>query len=238
MSVSKESCIPTDNQILAALSREGYERLLPYLEPIHLPKGKVLTEARDPVRYAYFPTGGMVSLLLVTENGETIEVAMVGNEGVVGIPVILKINKSPYRTMVQITTDALRVKGDVLKAEFMRGGEMQSSLLRYTHVLLMQISQSALCNRFHSIEQRLCRWLLIGRDRVKSDTFHLTQECISHMLGTPRTGVTMAAGRLQEVGLIRYRWGKITILDPQGLEGAACECYGIVRSEISQYLAA
>lgn len=230
--------LPPENRILAALPRPEYERLLPHLERIHLPQGKVLWEAGDLVRRAYFVTRGMVSLLSMTEDGETTEVAMVGNEGMVGIPIILRVGISPYVCMVQITGDALSIKADALRAEFNRNTRLQDLLLRYTHAVLAQVSQAAVCNRFHTIEARLARWLLVTRDRVGSDSFQLTQELISHMLGTPRTVVTTAANKLQDAGLIRYKRGSITILDVPRLESAACECYGVVIKEISHFFAA
>lgn len=226
------------NRLLAALPREEYERLLPHLEPVHLKKGATVYDAGDTVRHAYFIKSGMISLLSVTERGETIEVAVVGNEGMIGVPVVLRMSVTPYQSVVQLPGDGLRVRADVLRGEFKQDGQLQELMLKYTHALLTQITQSVVCNRFHSIEQRLCRWLLATGDRAKSESFELTQEFIAQMLGTPRTGVTMAAGPLQDAGIIRYRRGKITILNRQRLERAACECYGIIRSEISQLAAA
>ena len=174
----------------------------------------------------------MISLLSATEDGHTIEVGMIGSEGMAGIPAILQVNKAPYQVMVQIGADARRIKADALRRGFDRGGVLHGLLLRYTHALLCQIAQLVACNRFHTMEQRLCRWLLISRDRMRSDTFPLTQEFISHMLGVPRTNVTMTAGTLQRKGLIRYTRGSITVTDARGLEVAACECYRVVKEEI------
>ena len=230
--------VPPENRLLAALPRAEYERLLPHLERVHFPQGKVLYEAGDVVRRAYFVTKGMVSLLSMTEDGGTTEVAMVGNEGVTGIAIILRVGITPYRSMVQIPVDALSIKAEALKSELGRNAQFQDLLLRYTHSVLAQVSQSAVCNRFHTVEARLGRWLLVARDRVGSDSFQLTQELISHMLGTPRTVVTVAANKLQDAGLIRYKRGGITILNPQRLESAACECYGVVAKEISHLFAA
>jgi CRP-like cAMP-binding protein len=238
MPTSVPPLLVTRNRLLAALPRQEYERLAPHLEPIHLPKGKTLAASGDTLRYAYFPTSGMVSLLSTTESGQSIEVAMVGDEGVIGVPIILRVGVMPYWSMVQISADAMRIRATALRNEFDRGEQLHDLLLRYTHALLTQISQSAVCNRFHSVEERFCRWLLISRDRAKSDTINLTQEFISQMLGTARTRVTMAALPLQDAGLIRYRRGKITILDRQGLESVACECYAIVSKEVSHVLAA
>jgi len=230
--------LPTENRLLAALPRSEYERVVPHLERVSLPQGKILFEAGDLVRHAYFPTDGVVSLLSITEDGETVEVAMVGKEGMTGVPIILRVGITPYRSMVQIPGEAMRIKADALTTEFNRNGHLQDLLLRYTHSLLAQVTQSAICNRFHTVDARLGRWLLVIRDRIRSETFYLTQEFIAHMLGTPRTVVTVAANKLQDAGLIRYKRGKITILNRQGLESAACECYVIVIKEISSFIAA
>lgn len=224
------------NRLLAALPHEEYQRLQPHLEFVHLSKRRALYEAGDLIRHAYFLNSGMGSLLGLTQGGATVEIAMVGNEGMLGLPLVLRARSTPYRTMVQIPGDALRIKADVIRAEFKRGDKLQHLLLSYTHALITQISQSAVCNRFHTMEKRLCRWLLIAHDRVDGDTFHLTQEIISYMMGTPRTGVTMAAGVLQEAGFIRYKRAKITIIDRSGLEQAACECYRIVAENLRYFL--
>lgn len=223
------------NRLLAALSQSDYLRLRANLEPVQLPKGEILYRAGDIVRYMYFVDDGQVSLLSVTRGGNTIEIAMVGNEGAIGIPVLLRSPKVPYTAMVQIAVkSAWRVKAGALKEEFDQQNNLRALLLRYIHALVTQITQSAVCNRFHSSEQRLARWLLTSNDLVKSNVFFLTHEFISHMLGAPRTGVTMAAGFLQNEGLIRYSRGKITILNREGLERFSCECYGIIRDEIAQ----
>ena len=225
------------NRILAALPYDEYEHLMPNLEPVHLPKGKIIYHAGDIVRYGYFMNDGQVSLLSITAEGTTIEVAMVGNEGAIGIPIVWRTNKTPYEVMVQIPVkNAFRIKAEVFRNEFDRGGKFQDLMLRYTEVLFTQITQSAVCNHFHSSVQRLARWLLIANDLVGLNTFHLTHEFISHMLGSPRTGVTMAAGVLQKTNLISYSRGKITILDRPGLEGAACECYHIIRESFDHFL--
>lgn len=230
--------VPVENRLLAALPRAEYERLLPKFQPIQLPRGRILYESGDAARFAYFLNSGMVSLLSTTLKGDTIEVGMVGSEGVTGIPIILGVNKMPYRVMVQITADALRIEAAALQHEFNKGGRLQHMLLCYAHTLFTQIAQSAVCNRFHSLEERLCRWLLVSRDRVQSDTFELTQDFIAQMLGTSRSRVNPVAGRLRKAKLIRYSRGTIKILDKQGLEKASCECYGIVRDEIEHCLAA
>lgn len=237
-SIAPAFSVPSNNRILAALPRAEYESLLPYLKEVHLPRGKVLFEEGDLITHAYFPLSGVVSLLCMTEAGETVEVAMVGNEGMVGVPIILRVGLTVHRSMVHIQADALRIRSDLLKVEFDRNGPLQDLLLKFTHTLIAQITQSAVCNRFHTVEARLGRWLLVIYDRVRKDTFSLTQEFISHMLGTPRTVVTVAANKLQDAGYIHYRRGKITILDRQGLESAACGCYRVVTNEISRFTAA
>jgi CRP-like cAMP-binding protein len=222
------------NQILAALPRAEYERLMPVLEQKRLAKGDILYDVGDAVRSAYFIESGVVS----TREGETIAVGMVGSEGMVGIPGLLRRSKAPLQAVVQIPGEALAVGGDVLRREFKRGGELQDLVLCFTHTLVTQIAQAVLCNHFHTIEERLSRWLLATRDRTEEDTFLLTHEELSHMLGTPRTGVTKAAGALQDAGLIRYKRGKIMVLDRKGLERAACECYRVIREETESFIAA
>lgn len=226
------------NGLLSALPREEYERFSPHLELVRLTPGDILYHAGGAVRHAYFPKGGMLSLLSITESGRTIEVAMIGNEGMAGIPIILGSEAAPYQVMVQLTGNALRVRREALRAEFGRGAALHDLLLRYTHAVLTQVAQSAACNRFHSVEERLCRWLLMCRDRVQTDTVRLTQEFLSHMLGAPRSSVTAVAVALQNRGLIGYTRGKITILDRRGLEAASCECYRLVRDELGNFLAA
>ena len=163
---------------------------------------------------------------------------MIGNDGLAGIPAILRIKISPYKMMTQLPTNALRIKAEALSNEFNRGGRLHDLLLGYMHMLLTQIAQSVACNSFHLVEQRLCRWLLISRDRAKTDTLQLTQEFLAHMLGVPRTSVTATAGKIQKLGLIRYRRGQIQIIDRQGLEAAACECYEVIKEESERFLAA
>jgi CRP-like cAMP-binding protein len=226
------------NGILTSLPREEYQRILPSLKSVHLPQGKVLSEAGDVIDAAFFPLNGMVSLLSTTEDGSMIEVGMIGNEGLAGISAVLGLRTAPYKLLVQLPANAMRIRMDVLRREFCRGGRLQELLLLYTHTLLTQISQSAACNRFHSMEERLCRWLLISRDRVGADVVHLTQEFLAHMLGVPRTSVTMTACKLQRMGLIRYSRGRIQILDGRGLENYSCECYRVVTEEFNRYLAA
>lgn len=238
MSTYKETQILAGNQILGALPRQQYPLLFSHLELVNLPRSKILYDFTEVISSVFFMVSGMVSLLSITEDGSTTQVSMVGSEGVVGIAALLRVNKAPYRIMVQIPGKAMRVRVEVLVKEFNRGGPLQDMLLRYLHALITQISQSAACNRFHTIEQRLCRWLLISHDYVKSDTLALTQESLSHMLGATRTNVTEAANNLKRAGLIHYRRGDIQIIDRQGLEKAACECYRIVTKEIGRLRAA
>lgn len=221
--------------MLSVLPESELKRLVPHLQSVHFKKGTVLYHAGEEVRRCYFPLSGMISILSATENGKTVEVSMVGNEGITGIPAVLHMNVTPFEVMVQISSDALEIKADLLKAYLKEGGKLQELLLRYTHALLCQISQSAVCNRFHTVEQRFCRWLLITRDRAGAETFSLTQEFVSHMLGVPRTNVTMTASALQQAGLISYRHGRIQIVDRKGLEKTSCECYRIVKREIDGF---
>ncbi|MDQ3917309.1 MAG: Crp/Fnr family transcriptional regulator, partial [Acidobacteriota bacterium] len=211
---------PAGNRILSAIPEEEYGRILPHLTPVRLPRGKVLWDGGDVIRDAYFVAGGMLSLLSTTGEGSTIEVGMIGSEGLAGIAAVLGFEVAPYGVVVQIPAPALRVKVDALRREFARGGRLQLLLLRYTHALLTQVSQSASCNRFHTVEERLCRWLLISRDRAASDTLPLTQEFLSQMMGVPRTSVSAVAIQLQKEGLISYSRGVIRIITAADLRAA------------------
>jgi CRP-like cAMP-binding protein len=224
------------NRILAALPHQEFARMQPHLERVHLEKGEVIYISGDNIRYAYFPDDGLLSLLSTTESGSTVEVAMVGNEGVVGLSTILKNRVIPYEVIVQLTTEAFRIRAEALQEEFSKGQALQELILRYLNVLITQISQASICNRFHTLETALSRWLLIAQDRVNLDALNLTQEIISHALGVPRTGVTTAAGALQRAGLIRYSRGKIVILDRGGLEANSCECYRILHHEFHHFI--
>lgn len=224
------------NRILAALTREDFLRLAPHLTMVHLEREEVVYITGDQIRYVYFPISGLMSLLSTTETGSTVEVAMVGNEGIVGLPVILKNRMIPYEVTVQTEGDAYRIKAEDLQEEFDKGESLHELILRYLNVLIAEISQSALCNRFHTVEEALGRWLLMAQDRLNTDSLNLTQEIISHALGVPRTGVTMAAGTLQNKGLIRYSRGKIMILDRVRLEENSCECFRIIHDELSHFL--
>ena len=238
MSTSSLLHTPLNNQLLFALPREDYGRIFQGLEKVELIPGRVLYEITDTIRHAYFPMSGMISLLATTENGSTIEIAMIGNEGMVGLPIVLGTYKTPYRIMVQVRGRALKIRANLLRAEFDRGGRLHDILLRYTSTVLTQISQSAVCNHFHTAEQRLSRWLLVTQDRTHSNEFNLTQEVMSHMLGIPRTHVTKCALSLQEKGLIRYSRGRVAIVNLRGLEAASCECFRTVKEEIANFLAA
>ncbi|MDT4895039.1 MAG: hypothetical protein QOH25_116 [Acidobacteriota bacterium] len=227
-----------ENSILAALPAEEYQRIASSLTLVSLDLGRVLYEPGDRVTQIYFPINSVVSMLSMMESGTTVEAGVVGNEGVVGISAILGAEVSTVQALVQVSGDALSIPAETLMAEFRRGGKLQSLILRHTHTLFTMVSQTAACNRLHTVEERLARWLLSTRDRIESDEFLLTQEFIARMLGTRRSGVTVAAGILQNAGLINYRRGRINILNREGLEEASCECYRIVKEEYDRYLKA
>lgn len=224
------------NQLLAALPEEEYKRLVPHLEFVSLPINQTIYEPGGPIDYVYFPHQAMISLVSLMENGSTIEVGLVGKEGMVGIPIILGGSTTITRAFVQVAGHAERIRADLLKDEFHRGGKLQTLLLRYVQAIFTQVSQAAVCNRLHTVEERLARWLLLVSDSVESNEFFLTQEFIAQMLGTRRSGVTVAAGTLQQAGLIRYSRGKITIANRDSLEATACECYGIIKTEFTRLL--
>ncbi|HEX6719106.1 MAG TPA: Crp/Fnr family transcriptional regulator [Pyrinomonadaceae bacterium] len=224
---------PMDNDILNALPRQHYPLLFSELELVKLSRGKIIYHLAEQISFAFFIMSGAVSLLSITQDGSTIQIAMVGSEGVLGIPAMRGINKPPYQVMVQIPVRAMRVRTDVLFSEFNRDGPLRDMILRYEQALIWQISQSAACNRFHTVEERLCRWLLTSRDRIKANDVQLTQEALSHMLGATRPNVTDAAIHLRIAGLIDYHHGNIRILDHVKLESAACECYRTLADAIS-----
>jgi CRP-like cAMP-binding protein len=227
---------PAENHLLAALPRLELDRLFPALELVSLPLGKTLHESGDPLNHVYFPTSAIVSLLYVMEDGASAEIAVVGNEGIVGIALFMGGETMPNRAVVQSAGLGYRLRGQVLKQEFSRGGALQHLLLRYTLALLTQMAQTAVCNRHHSVDQQLCRWLLLSLDRLPSNELSMTQELIANMLGVRREGVTEAAGHLQSAGLIHYSRGRITVLDRPGLEARVCECYEVVRKEFLRLL--
>ena len=228
--------VSTHNRLLQALPAADYRRLVPRFRAVQLPRGRIICDAGDPADYVYFPLRGVVSLLSITEDGESIEVGMVGNEGATGVPIITRSGRLPYRAVVRIPADALRCEASVLRSEFERGSAFSRVIVSYTEALFTQIAQSAVCNRFHSTEERLCRWLLSTHDRVESDILELTHESISNMLGTQRPVVSATAAVLQRKGLISYSRGAIKIVNRPGLEFAACECYRIVRESMTSSL--
>jgi len=217
------------NSLLAALPRKSYLRLLPGLAPVDLVFGKVLYEPGAPIRDVYFPSRSLVSLLTVVEGHLALEVGLVGREGMVGFPLALGVGVSPVRALVQGAGPALKMSAARFRAELRGSLPLQRELHRYTHAMMAQISQTAACNRFHVVEARLARWLLMTRDRVRSSEFRMTHEFLSHMLGVRRVGVTEAATALQRRKLIEYRRGNIRILDDRGLEAACCSCYKMIR---------
>jgi CRP-like cAMP-binding protein len=227
---------PRQNHLLAALPADEYARLLPDLELAPMPLGHVLYEPGVQMRHVYFPTTSIVSLLYVMENGASAEIAVVGNEGVVGVSLFMGGESTTSRAVVQSDGHAYRLKAQLLKDEFYRGGPMQRLLLRYTQALLTQMAQTAVCNRHHSLDQQFCRWLLLSLDRLSSNELIMTQELIANMLGVRREGVTEAAGNVQRAGLISYNRGRITVLDRPGLEARACECYAVVKKEFDRLL--
>jgi CRP-like cAMP-binding protein len=230
-SSTPESSSPQQNRLLAALSPDERERIFPHLQPVQMPLGKVLYESGDVLRHVYFPTDSIVSLLYVLESGASAEISVVGNEGLIGIALFMGGETTPSRAVVQSAGHAYRLIGQRLKDEFRRNGGMQIVLLRYTQALITQMAQTAVCNRHHSVDQQLCRWMLLSLDRLSSSELIMTQELIANMLGVRREGVTEAAGRLQALGVIRYSRGRITVLDRPRLEELCCECYAVVRRE-------
>jgi CRP-like cAMP-binding protein len=220
---------PKQNKVLGALPRTEFERLRPHLEPLPLELGSLIYENGRQAPYVYFPADCIISLLHVMENGDSAEIAVVGNEGMVGVDSFMGGGAMPGRATVQSSGHAYRLFAEILKNEFARGGGLHDLLLRYTQALLAQVSQTAVCYRHHTVEQQLCRWLLLSLDRLPSNQLDMTQELIANMLGVRREGVTEAAGRLQDAGLIRYSRGRITVLDRVKLEAKACECYAVVR---------
>lgn len=227
---------PKSNYIIAALSEDEITRLRADLQPVSLELGAVLYESGEQMQNVYFPTTAIVSLLYIMENGSTAEIGMTGNDGIVGIALFMGGNTTPNRAVVQSGGEAFRLSSRALKAEFDRACMFQRLLLLYTQALMTQISQTAVCNRLHSIEQQLCRWLLINQDLLQNDRLIMTHELIANMLGVRREGVSIAAGDLQNRGLIKYIRGTITMLDRAGLEAEVCECYEVVRTEYDRLL--
>jgi len=227
---------PRENHLLAALPEEDFERLEPNLKLVTLPLGEVVYESGGRQRQVYFPTTAIVSLLYMMLDGASAEIAVVGNEGIIGVSLFMGGETTPSRAVVQSAGHAFRLPGKFLKEEFTRGGAVQHLLLRYTQALLTQMAQTAVCNRHHSLDQQLCRWLLLSLDRLVGNELRMTQELIANMLGVRREGVTEAAGHLQSAGLIKYSRGHITVLDREGLEARTCECYAVVKKEFDRLL--
>jgi len=226
-----------ENRLLAALPANVLDRLLPDLQPVTMPLGEVIYEADAEMAHVYFPTPGcIISMLYVMTDGSSAEIAVVGDEGMVGIALFMGGGTTPSRALVQSAGQAFQLTGWVLKEEFERHTELQHLLLRYTQALITQMSQTAVCNRHHSVDQQLCRWLLLSRDRLLGNELNMTQELIANMLGVRREGVTEAAGKLQALGLINYCRGHIAILDQAGLEARVCECYAVVKKEYDRLL--
>jgi CRP-like cAMP-binding protein len=224
------------NHLLAVLDESAWSRVAPHLVPVDMSLGQVIYEAGDRLSHVYFPATSIVSLLYVLENGASAEIAVVGNEGLIGIALFMGGETTSGRAVVQSAGRAYRLDAGVLKEEFHRAGAVQRLLLRYTQALITQMAQTAVCNRHHSIDQQLCRWLLLSIDRLPSNELTMTQELIANMLGVRRAGVTEAAVKLQDAGLIRYSHGRIEVLDRAGLEKRACECYRVVRRECERLL--
>jgi CRP-like cAMP-binding protein len=227
---------PKLNLLLAALPQAESSRWASQLEPVDMPLGQVLYESGTRLSHVYFPTTSIISLLYVMENGASAEIAVVGQEGIVGVALFMGGESTPSRAVVQSAGQGLRLKASLMMQEFNRGGPVMHLLLRYTQALITQMAQTAVCNRHHSLDQQLCRWLLLSLDRLQSNQLVMTQEPIANMLGVRREGVTEAAGQLHKAGLIRYQRGHITILDRAGLERRTCECYAVVKKEYDRLL--
>jgi CRP-like cAMP-binding protein len=231
-----ETPTPQHNHLLAALPVEVQQRLFPHLELVTMPLGKVLYESGDTLRHVYFPADCIISLLYVMEDGASAEISVVGNEGLIGVALFMGGESTPSRAIVQSAGSAYRLLGQRLKEEFNRHGDLLLLMLRYTQALITQMAQTAVCNRHHSVDQQLCRWLLLSLDRLPSNRLTMTQELIANMLGVRREGVTDAAGKLQKLGVIEYSRGHITVLDRSRLESLSCECYAVVKKETDRLL--
>jgi CRP-like cAMP-binding protein len=238
MSPAASSTAPRSNRLLAALPEKSYQALVPLLEPVGLPLGMAVYESGATQGHVYFPTTSIVSLLYVLENGASAEIAITGNEGLVGIALFMGGETTPSRAVVQSAGEGYRLKAAALKQAFENDGQLQLLLLRFTQALITQMTQTAVCNRHHTVHQQLCRWLLLSLDRLAGNELVMTQELIANMLGVRREGVTEAAGRLQDGGLIEYNRGRITVLDRDHLEAQVCECYSVVKKEYDRLLPA
>ncbi|MDZ8035894.1 Crp/Fnr family transcriptional regulator [Nostoc sp. DedSLP04] len=224
------------NKLLAALPTSDYERLLPHLKLVSLPTRQVLYEPGEPITHVYFPQNAVVSIVTCMRDGSTVEVGIVSNEGMVGIPVILGSNTTTTKAFVQVAGAGMQIDADILRTEFNRGGAIQKLLLRYVRAIYTELTQSCACNRLHSLEERLARWLLTVSDRLASEEFPLTQEFIAQMLGVRRSGVTVAASTLSRAGMISYQRGHIKILNREDLEATSCECYRVIQKEFTRLL--
>jgi CRP-like cAMP-binding protein len=227
---------PADNHLLGALPSDALRRLFPFLEYVDLPLGTVLYESRDVLLHVYFPVDCIVSLLYVLADGSSAEIAIVGNDGLIGIALFMGGETTPNRAIVQSAGHAYRILGQEVKDEFHRNDSLRDLLLRYTQALITQMAQTAVCNRHHSVDQQLCRWLLLSLDRLSSNQLNMTQELIANMLGVRREGVTEAAGKLQRCGIIHYHRGHIEVLDRPKLQALCCECYAVVKKETDRLM--
>ncbi len=236
MNATTNSKVALKNHLFAALPEDDFARLQPKLESVSLKLGAVLYESGNRLDYAYFPTTAIISMLYIMENGATAEIGVIGNDGILGMALYMGGDTTTSRAIIQSAGEAFKMSAKDLKTEFASGGAFQKLLLRYTQALMTQISQTAVCNRLHPIEQQLCRWLLLSHDRLDSDKLVMTHDLISNMLGVRREGVTLAAQKLAERGLIKNNRGAITLLDRQGLEDAVCECYKVVNEEYNRLL--
>lgn len=232
----RTDCLLMQNRLLAALPPDEFEALQPHLEIVSWSFGDVIFQPGDTIRHVYFPNNGMISLLSVSEAGQSIEIGFTGSEGMIGLPAIMHCREMPYQALVQADSTCLCLEAEIVVRKFGKGGVLQSVLLRYISALVKQLTQSGICNHFHSIEARLCRWLLVMHERSDSDVIYLTHEFLSHILGVQRTSIGSIAGALQTAGVIRYRRGRIEILDPIKLRSFACECYAIVKEEYETFL--
>lgn len=235
-SLSVPNSNQSTNRLLDTLPQEVYQRLVPYLEPVQLSTRKVLYYAKENYDYAYFPTGSMVSTIAILENGSTAEIGVIGNKGMVGLPIILDSSYTNSTAMVQVGNGGLKIAARYIQQELERKSEFKPLLLRYVQARIIELGQTAACNRYHNIEQRFARWLLTVRDSVQKNEFRLTQEFISQMLGVRRTGVTEVAGKFQREGIIRYRRGWIEIISLEKLESRSCECYSVIATEFDRLL--
>jgi len=224
-----------ENRLLVALPRGEYDRLLPHLEKVSLPLRETLYEANGPIAHVFFPLNGVVSLVIM-DNSFTLEVGIIGNEGMVGTPIFLGSDRSPTKAIAQIPGEALRMEAKVFEKEMRRGGPLHGLVQRYTQAMINQISQSIVCNHRHSVAKRMCRWLLMSHNRMATDEFPLTHEFLAQMLGVRRPTVTAVAGNLQKAGLINYHRGRITVLDRKGLEAGSCECYEVIAKELDRLI--